>query len=38
MAVLLLPSEKIERKASMGKNDKMKETEYEEEDKSRSRF
>ena len=31
MAVLLLPSEKIERKASMGKNDKMKETEYEEE-------
>ena len=31
MAVLLLPSEKIERNAIMGKNDKMKETEYEEE-------
>lgn len=31
MAVLLLPSEKIERNAIMGKKDKMKETEYEEE-------
>ena len=31
MAVLLLPSEKIERKAIMGKHDKMKETENEEE-------
>ena len=31
MAVLLLPSEKTERNAIMGKNDKMKETEYEEE-------
>lgn len=31
MAVLLLPSGKIERNAIMGKKDKMKETEYEEE-------
>ena len=31
MAVLLLPSEKIERNAIMGKKDQMKETEYEEE-------